>query len=77
MVVLTAALGIVAARVVVTVADRVEDIVARRVAGSVSDHNLHAFNLAMLDKQGWKFVTNPSALVNRVFKTKYFLRGIF
>ncbi|CAN0893426.1 hypothetical protein LINGRAPRIM_LOCUS2746 [Linum grandiflorum] len=31
---------------------------------------LHHFNLAMFGKQGWKFLTNPNALVSRVFKAK-------
>nr|XP_023915006.1 uncharacterized protein LOC112026546 [Quercus suber] len=34
--------------------------------------NLQAFNLAMLDKQGWRILTNPNSLMARVFKAKYF-----
>ncbi|CAN1253998.1 Putative ribonuclease H protein At1g65750 [Linum perenne] len=31
----------------------------------------------MVGKQGWKFLTNPDALVTRIFKAKYFPRGDF
>ena len=34
--------------------------------------NLQAFNLALLAKQGWRILTNPTSLVARVFKAKYF-----
>ena len=34
------------------------------------DHT--AFNLAMLGKQGWKFLTEPDSLVSRLFKARYF-----
>lgn len=31
-----------------------------------------AFNLAMLEKQEWKFRTDPDSLVSRIFKACYF-----
>lgn len=34
--------------------------------------NLLGFNLAILTKQGWKFISDPGALVLRIFKDKYF-----
>lgn len=39
--------------------------------GCLAFRNLHAFNIAMLGKQGWKFVSQPEALVSRIFKAKY------
>jgi hypothetical protein len=38
----------------------------------LSFKDLSAFNLAMLGKQGWKFLTNPQSLVSRIFKARYF-----
>jgi hypothetical protein len=38
----------------------------------LSFKDLSAFNLVMLGKQGWKFLTNPQSLVSRIFKARYF-----
>lgn len=35
--------------------------------------DLHGFNLALLGKHCWNFLHNPSSLVSRVFKSRYFL----
>ena len=35
--------------------------------GMVFRH-IHGFNLAMLGKQGWNFLTNPDAMVSRIFR---------
>lgn len=40
--------------------------------GGMGFHNLYAFNLAMLGKQGWPIITSPNSLVSRTFKAKYF-----
>jgi len=37
----------------------------------------YSFNLAMLEKQCWNFLTNNHALVSKIFKAKYFLKGDF
>nr|KYP76960.1 hypothetical protein KK1_021223 [Cajanus cajan] len=45
--------------------------------GGMGFRNLYGFNLAMLGKHGWKFLTNQDAIVTCVFKAKYFPRGDF
>jgi len=37
--------------------------------------NLHAFNLAMLDKQTLQILMNPNSMVAKLFKSKYHSRG--
>ena len=49
----------------------------RKEWGGMGFHNIYGFNLAMLGKQGWKFLTNPDAMVSRIFKDKYFPNGDF
>ncbi|XP_019192732.1 PREDICTED: uncharacterized protein LOC109187030 [Ipomoea nil] len=38
--------------------------------GGLGFKDLRAFNLAMLGKQGWRFLTNPQSLVARVYKAR-------
>lgn len=49
----------------------------RKEDGGMGFYDFQAFNLALLAKQGWKFVDDPNALLTRVFKTKYFPNGDF
>jgi len=39
--------------------------------------HLYGFNLAMLEKQGWKLATDHDTIVSRVFKARYYPRGNF
>jgi len=39
--------------------------------------NFKAFNLAMVAKQGWSFLSKPESLVTRVFKSRYFPHSSF
>jgi hypothetical protein len=39
--------------------------------------SIHAFNLAMLGKQGWRLLTCPNNLISRLFKVRYFPRSNF
>jgi hypothetical protein len=43
-----------------------------KVHGGMGFKDLSAFNLAMLHKQGWKFLTEPDSLVSSIFKAQYF-----
>uniref|UniRef100_A0A803PA05 RNase H type-1 domain-containing protein n=1 Tax=Cannabis sativa TaxID=3483 RepID=A0A803PA05_CANSA len=39
--------------------------------------NLRSFNLALLEKQGWRLLTKPDTLVSRIFKARYYPQGFF
>jgi hypothetical protein len=40
--------------------------------GGMGFKDLSAFNLAMLGKQAWKFLSEPQSLVSLIFKARYF-----
>ena len=43
--------------------------------GGMGFRNLQAFNLVMLAKQGWRLLSNPTSLVARIYKAKYYPYG--
>lgn len=45
--------------------------------GGLGFRDLHDYNLALLCKQGWKFLSHLEALVSRLYKAKYFPFGQF
>jgi len=54
-----------------------EKLSTPKIQGGMSFKNLSAFNLAMLGKQGWKFITEPGTLVAHIFKAHYFPSGSY
>ncbi|MCI44427.1 RNA-directed DNA polymerase (Reverse transcriptase), partial [Trifolium medium] len=36
--------------------------------GGLGFRNLHLFNMAMVAKHGWNFMTKPDTLVTRIYK---------
>lgn len=51
---------------------RWERLPVPKLHGGMGFKDLSAFNLAMLGKQGWKFLSVPDSLVCRIFKARYF-----
>lgn len=49
----------------------------RKKMGGLGFQNLQFFNISMLGKLGWRFISDPNALVCRVLKAKYFVKGEF
>ena len=49
-----------------------EKLSAPKIHGGMGFKDLTAFNLAMLGKQGWKFITEPDSLVACIYKARYF-----
>lgn len=43
--------------------------------GGLGYKELHAFNLSMLAKQGWRLLTDPDTLCAKVLKARYFPDG--
>lgn len=43
--------------------------------GGLGFKDLQCFNIALLAKQLWRFITNPNLLVSKILKFKYFEKG--
>ncbi|XP_073063943.1 uncharacterized mitochondrial protein AtMg00310-like [Primulina eburnea] len=52
-------------------------VCAAKEVGGLGFRDLHNFNLAMLGKKRWKFLSNPDALICKVFKAKHYPNGDF
>ncbi|XP_019185275.1 PREDICTED: uncharacterized protein LOC109180242 [Ipomoea nil] len=49
-----------------------DKLCAPKKYGGLGFKDLKAFNLAMLGKQAWRFLTNTDSLVSRVYKARYY-----
>jgi hypothetical protein len=49
-----------------------EKLACSKKIGGLGYKDLHSFNIAMLAKQAWRLLTDPSSLCARVLKAKYF-----
>jgi len=49
-----------------------ETLVSPKAEGGLGFRDLHSFNMAMLAKQGWRIIQNPTSLCARILKAKYF-----
>ena len=56
---------------------RWDKVTLHKSNGSLGFRNMEAFNLSMLGKQGLKLLTEPSSLLTRILKAKYFPRWDF
>ncbi|KAL4340840.1 hypothetical protein GQ457_08G018090 [Hibiscus cannabinus] len=52
-----------------------DKICSPKNAGGLGLRDLRCFNLALLGKQLWRFLTRPDSLVARLFRAKYFPTG--
>ena len=52
-----------------------EKLTTSKGEGGLGFRDIHAFNLAMLAKQGWRFVQDPNSLCARILGAKYFPNG--
>lgn len=49
-----------------------EKLVSPKAEGGLGFRDLHSFNKAMLAKQGWGLLQNPTSLCARILKAKYY-----
>ena len=49
-----------------------ERLSKHKMKGGMRFGNFRDFNLALLGKQGWRFISRPNRLASRLFKALYF-----
>lgn len=54
-----------------------EKICVRKELGGRGFRDLHLFNIALLGKIGWRLLSNPTSLVARILKAKYYPNSDF
>lgn len=45
--------------------------------GGIGFKDIYGFNLALQGKQGWNLLKNPTALVSKIFKARYYPKADF
>jgi hypothetical protein len=48
-----------------------------KAEGRLGFRKFHAFNMSMIARQAWKFISEPGKLVTRIFKARYFRRSSY
>ena len=56
---------------------RWEGLCKPKSVGGLEFKKLHEFNLALLSKHGWKFLSDPMSLVSQIYRARYFLHSSF
>ncbi|XP_074378563.1 uncharacterized protein LOC141720107 [Apium graveolens] len=51
-----------------------EKLSKRKGEGGLGFRQIHAFNIALLGKQGWRLICYPESLANRLYKARYYPR---
>ncbi|XP_058753532.1 uncharacterized mitochondrial protein AtMg00310-like [Vicia villosa] len=54
-----------------------ERMTSLKSEGGMGFRDFKAFNLAMIAKQGWNFLSKPNSLVAKIFRARYFPRSSF
>lgn len=49
-----------------------ESLCKPKTCGGLGFKDLEAYNLALLGKQLWRMIKNPTSLMARIFKSRYF-----
>lgn len=48
-----------------------------KLFGGIGFRHLHEFNIALLEKQGWRLIKHPNSLVAKIYKARYYSEGGF
>lgn len=54
-----------------------ERMAKNKATGGLGFRNFRDFNIAMLGKQGWRFIIYPDSLVSKLYKAKYYAKVDF
>jgi hypothetical protein len=54
-----------------------EKLTRPKAVGGLGYRDFHEFNMSLIAKQAWKFLSEPDKFVSRIFKARYFPRSSF